>query len=164
MKSTDRLLIGIVAGVVVLVAAGFAVALLRPEPAYKPDDTPEGVTHNYLLALRLGDLDRAYGYLSPTLPGYPPLASSFERDVRNNDYIFGQDETSALEVVSSQISGLHATVSVRKTTFNQGGLFESSEYSRTFEVELKRDASSNAWKLIEADAFWLLCWTNRRGC
>jgi hypothetical protein len=70
MKGTDRFLIGIVAGVVILVVAVLAIALLRPnQPSYEPDDTAEGVAHNYLLALQLEDYGRAQGCLSRSLPG-----------------------------------------------------------------------------------------------
>jgi len=78
MKNTDKFLVGIVVGVVVLVATAFAVALLRPKPTYQLEDTPKGVAHNYLLALQQEDYKRAYGYLSPTIEGYPTSAEAFE--------------------------------------------------------------------------------------
>ena len=81
MKSTDRFLIGIVIGVVVLVIAAFGVAFLGPKPAYQSDDTPEGVAHNYLLAIQREDYARAYGYLSPDLRGYPASDEQFIEDM-----------------------------------------------------------------------------------
>jgi hypothetical protein len=71
MKSTDKFLIGIVVGIVLLVVAAFVITLARPEPTYQVEGTPESVAHNYLLALQKEDYQRAYGYLSPTLKGYP---------------------------------------------------------------------------------------------
>ncbi|HOF89582.1 MAG TPA: hypothetical protein PLZ36_15990, partial [Armatimonadota bacterium] len=69
MHTSDKWLIGIVIGAALLVCAAVAVTVLRPKPAYRADDTPAGVTHNYLLALKQRDYARAYGYLSPTLSG-----------------------------------------------------------------------------------------------
>ena len=71
MKSSDRFLMVIIIGIVLLAAGAFALTLSRHEPAYQSDDTPEGVAHNYLLALLKEDFSLAYGYLSLTLDSYP---------------------------------------------------------------------------------------------
>lgn len=61
----DKFLIGILAGIAVLVAAALMIFFLRQESVvYGPEDTPEGVIHNYVLALEKGDYNRAYGYLA----------------------------------------------------------------------------------------------------
>ena len=52
MKSTDKVLIAIVAGIILLIIVAFVVALAKPEPTYQAEDTPEGVAYNYLLALQ----------------------------------------------------------------------------------------------------------------
>ena len=52
MKTTDKILIGIVAGIILLIIVALVVTLSRPEPTYQPEDTPEGIAHNYLLALQ----------------------------------------------------------------------------------------------------------------
>jgi hypothetical protein len=162
MKVTDRFLVGIVAGVVLLVGVAFAVAFLRPEPEYRPDDTPEGVTHNYLLALRQYDYARAHGYLSPRLPGYPANSEEFAQDVRDNSYNFDLDDRSVtLEVESARLTGNTATVTVRRTVFYGGGLFDSSEYSGSFDVRLRREGGG--WKIVEAGQYWAYCWGSR-GC
>ena len=87
-KSSNRLLIAIVIGAVVLVGIAIGVTLLQPEPDYLTDDTPEGVAHNYLLALDKGEYQQAYSYLSPTLPGYPIDLESFTENVEDNPYRF----------------------------------------------------------------------------
>jgi len=51
MKSSDRFLIVIIIGIVLLAGGAFALTLTRPEPTYRSEDTPEGVATNYLLAL-----------------------------------------------------------------------------------------------------------------
>ena len=163
MKNTDKFLTGIVIAVVLLVGAAFAVALLRPKPVYRSEDAPEGVAHNYLLALQQRDYDRAYGYLSPTIDGYPASAQAFATDIQNNSWNFRLDDTSTtLEVDSARITGDQATVTVRETRFNQGGLFESSQYTNTFEMRLRR--GEGVWRITGSDAYWAYCWDDKDGC
>lgn len=61
----DRFLMGILIGIAVLVVASVGLFLFRQESqSYLPEDTPEAVVHNYVLALHRHDFDRAYGYLA----------------------------------------------------------------------------------------------------
>jgi hypothetical protein len=164
MKGTDKFLLAIVAGVVVLVGAVLAVALLRPnEPSYQPDDTPEGVAHNYLLALQSEDYERAYSYLSPTLPGYPADAETFERNVHNSRWSFGYyDDDVSLAVDAATVSGDWAKIVVRKTEFYRGGLFDSGQHSTTFDMTLRRE--EGVWKVTDSDRYWASCWNSSQGC
>ncbi|MFQ5854248.1 MAG: hypothetical protein ACE5LU_01190 [Anaerolineae bacterium] len=163
MKGTDRFLIGIVAGVVLLVGVAFAVAFLRPEPSYRPEDTPEGVAHNYLFALQQEDYARAYGYLSPTLKGYPASVEIFTEDIHDHRWSFRTDRDSVtLEVESARITGNRVLVSVRETRFYGRRLFDSSQYTNTFDMKLQRE--NGAWKIIASDSYWLECWDELRGC
>lgn len=164
MKTTDKLLTGIVVGVVLLVVVAFGVALLRPKPAYQLDDTPEGVTHNYLLALKQEDYARAYGYLSPDLRGYPTTYEDFLADIGDYTGRFGWNTSSSLTIVSTRLSGEVVLVTVRERTFSNGGLLNSSSYSTEFIVTVKRAAASGDWRLINADAYWAECWTKNGGC
>jgi len=54
----------ILAGVLALVVLALAVYFLRPQPDYVDDSTPQGVVHNYVLAVYRADYDRAYDYLA----------------------------------------------------------------------------------------------------
>lgn len=164
MKGTDKFLIGIVAGIVVLVGVVLALALLRPHQlSYLPDSTPEGTAHNYLLALELEEYERAYGYLSPMLPGYPDGLAAFERDVQSNRWSFGRagDDVS-LAVESASVSGNRAKIVVRRTQFHTGGLFDSGQYSSTFEMTLRRE--QDEWKVADSDRYWAACWGSSAGC
>lgn len=61
----DKFLTGILVGVGVLVVAAVGLFFLRQdEQTYMAEDTPDGVAHNYVLAIQMGDYDRAYGYLA----------------------------------------------------------------------------------------------------
>jgi hypothetical protein len=142
MKGTDKFLIGIVGGVLILVVVAFAIAFLRPKPSYQPEDTPEGVTYNYLFAVRKADYARAYGYLSPTLKGYPASAEAFTNTVNDHKWSFRTDTSSALSVQSTRVSGAQVIVTVREAAFYPGGLFGSGESTSTFDVTLTRAAGS----------------------
>jgi len=163
MKGTDKFLIAIIAGVAILVAVVFALTLLRfNAPQYQVEDTPEGVVHNYLLALELQEYERARSYLSPTLPGYPADADQFDADVDRDSYQFGRygDDVS-LAVESADVRGDKAKVVVRQTVFYREFLFGGGESSSTFDVTLRREGG--VWKIATAAMYWSPCWTARGG-
>ncbi|MBW2589509.1 MAG: hypothetical protein JRD71_02105, partial [Deltaproteobacteria bacterium] len=62
----DRFLIGILVGIGVLITAALVVFFTRQGDGqtYMQESTPDGVVHNYVLALQQGDFQKAYGYLS----------------------------------------------------------------------------------------------------
>jgi len=161
VKGTDKFLIAIVVGVVILVAAAFALTLLRVNvPQYQAEDTPQGVVHNYLVALQLDEYERARSYLSPTLPGYPADADQFAADVDRAPYQVGRyNDDLSLAVESANVQGDKAGVTVRKTLFYRGGLFDSGESSYTFDVTVRREGG--AWKITAAEEYWSDCWTTR---
>jgi hypothetical protein len=162
MKRSDKYLILIVAGALLLVAITLVVTLTRPEPAYRDEDTPEGVAHNYLLALQQEDFERAFGYLSPSLDGHPEDVDAFREDIRRYSWRFQVSEDTTLSIVSSKTSDDDATVTVRETRFVVGDLFESSERIRTFEMALAREGSD--WMIEDADSYFAPCWNTEQGC
>lgn len=161
MKKTDKLLIGIVAGIVVLVLVAFGIALSRPKPTYQAEDRPEGVAFNYLFALQQEDYERAYGYLSPTLVRYPRTVEKFREQVRDYSWNFRslEDTSTTLEVDSVEVNGQQAYVGIRETQFYEGDLFSSSEYSHVFEMTLLQDENGQ-WKIERSDSYWVQCWSN----
>ena len=161
MRGTDKFLMAIVAGVVILVAVAFVLTLLRVNaPQYQAEDTPEGVVHNYLVALQLEEYERARSYLSPTLPGYPADAEQFAADVDRASYQFGRyNDDVSLAVESANVQGDKAKVVVRKTVFYRGDLFDTGESSYTFYVTVRREGG--AWKIAAAEEYWSECWTAR---
>lgn len=163
MKSPDKFLIGIIIAVVVLLAVVFGVILSRPAVEYQSEDTPAGVAHNYLLALQDEDYERAYGYLSRELSGYPESTIQFKRDVDRYSWRFRSSSSVSLSVESSDfLRDDHAHVDVRETRFYSGDLFSSSQSTSNFVIELV--LIDNEWKIIDADYYFSYCWTYDDGC
>jgi hypothetical protein len=162
MKSSNKFLIGIVIGAVLLISASIIIVLHKPEPTYQPEDTPGGVAHNYLLALQNEDYDRAYTYLSSTLPGYPATVSQFTESIEDYSWYFqlGTDTTLAVDTV--EITGSKAVILVRETRFQNRGLFENSTRISTFEMDLKK--VGDQWKIVDSDRYFVWCWGNESGC
>jgi len=165
MKKTDKILIGIVAGILLLVVIAFGVALSKPKPAYQADDTPEGVAFNYLFALQQEDYERAYGYLSPAILGYPRSLQAFKNDIRNRSWAFNRvrDASTTLEVEWAEISGELADVKIQETRFYEGDLFSSGQSTSEFDMTLRQDAKGQ-WKIVGSGRYWLSCWNNLAGC
>ena len=161
MRSTDRVLLGIVLGAVLLAGGTLALILLRPEPTYLGEDTPEGVAHNYLLALQREDYSRAFGYLSPNLSGYPRSAQQFEQDVEDSYQFQGINEGS-LTIANAAVRGTQATVEIRETIFYGGGLFDGGQYVNTFKVDLTRVGGE--WKITDSERYLLSCWHTPGDC
>ncbi len=162
MKSTDKFLIGIVAGIVLLIVVALVVTLTRPEPRYQVEDTPEGVAHNYLLALQKEEYERAYGYLSPTLKGYPASPDKFAEHVQDDSRRFRLDTDTTLSIKSTTVTGSRATVTVCESRFHGGDLFDSSQYTYVFEMELGLE--DDGWKIVDSDYYFARCWEREEGC
>ncbi|NIM96395.1 MAG: hypothetical protein GTO18_22070 [Anaerolineales bacterium] len=162
MKGTDRFLIAFVIGVVILVVIAFAVTLLRPEPEYQVEDSPEGVAHNYLLALQKEDYERAYSYLSRQLEGYPTSTEDFTEDVQDYSWAFRSGRNSTLTIESVDVADYKADVTVRETQFYGGGIFDSSQSINTFEMFLQMEHGD--WKIADSEYYFAYCWTFENGC
>ncbi len=163
-EQTDRFLIAIVAGAFALVVSAFLLARSLPEPVYQSEGTPEGVAQNYLLALRQRDFERAYGYLSSELPGYPDTAEAFGELVLDYPWEFGIDERDGgqLQVIETDVSEERASVRVRETRFRSDGLFDSGQSTHIFRIKLQRKDGS--WSIRHAGSYWSHCLTEKSVC
>ena len=116
-QNSNKLLIAIVVGIVVIVIVAFLIVLRRPDPEYQADDTPAGVTHNYLLAIQQGDHQRAFEYLSPTLE-HPADAQAFLSSIEESPWEFQLQQDVSLAIESTTMPAENsANVTVRQTTF-----------------------------------------------
>lgn len=162
MTYNDKFLIGIVAGILLLVVIAFVITLIRPEPMYQAEDNPKSVAHNYLLALQKQNYERAYGYLSPTLRGYPASAAKFTQDVLAWLWTFRLNADTTLAVTSARTTGSQAVVKVRESRFYDDGLLGRNQYTTTFEIRLQIERGE--WKIVDADEYFLRCWKQSTGC
>lgn len=160
MKGNDKLLLGIVGGIVLLIVIAFVVTLSKPEAAYQSEDTPEGVVHNYLLALQKADNQRAYSYLSKNLEGYPRSLAEFSEDIDHNPFAGYFDEVSSFSIDSATIYGEHATVTVKESVLG-GGLWGGQNF-QIYGVEVEQ--VDGDWKIIDSDHHLLWCWKVKQGC
>jgi len=84
----DRFLTGILIGIAVLVVAALAVFFTRDDTqTYVSEDTPEGVTHNYVVAILNKDYKKAYTYLADldNKPTYEQFRDAFIKGMVNPD-------------------------------------------------------------------------------
>jgi hypothetical protein len=160
---TDRFMAAIVAAIIVIVATAFAVALRLPEPSFQAEDSPEAVVHNYLLAIRQQQYDRAYKYLAQDLPGYPDSEARFIADVNGCRWCFGMDsEPATMAVQTTSMADGRAWVRIRATTFHEGDLFGSSEYTSAFTMVAERQGGK--WRLVRGESYWIDCWHDPEAC
>ena len=76
----DKFLTGILIGIAVLILLALGLFFLRQERReYVAEDTPNGVVHNYVLAVLNKDYQKAYTYLAelPSKPTYEEFRSAF---------------------------------------------------------------------------------------
>ncbi len=83
----DKFLIGILIGIGALVLLALGLFFIRQESKrdYIADSTPDGVVHNYVLAVLNKDYQKAYGYLADLdyKPAYEDFRQSFFKGMVN---------------------------------------------------------------------------------
>jgi hypothetical protein len=147
----DRFLLGILVGIGILVLAALALFFTRQDRAeYQAEDTPDGVVHNYALALYRGDLQQAYGYLAeaPYKPTYNEFREAyFDRFIDPNNV--------GLEIGETEIEGDQAFV-LLYLVHSPSDPF-SSGYRGTETARLERQ--EGAWKIRSMPyQFWAYDW------
>ncbi|MCB9111373.1 MAG: hypothetical protein H6634_08985 [Anaerolineales bacterium] len=102
----DKFLTGILIGVGALIILALVLFFFRQDKRdYLPDDTPEGVTHNYALAVLNKDYEKAYGYLADLK--YKPTYEEFRQSFLNG---MANPENTGLDVGAATITGDEAVV------------------------------------------------------
>jgi hypothetical protein len=142
----DRFLTGILLGIVVLVVIALAVFFIRSDnQSYVSEDVPEGVVHNYVLAVLNGDYQKAYGYLADLdhKPTYENFRDAFIKGTVNPD-------NSAVDIGKSEINGDTASVEV-VLIYNPSDPF-STGYRDVQRAILVRQSS--AWKISSMPTYY----------
>ena len=148
----DRFLTGILVGIVVLVVIALAVFFLRQgSQSYISEDVPEGVVHNYVLAVLNDDYEKAYGYLADldNKPAYDQFRDAFLTGVVNPN-------NSAVDIGTSEVTDDTASVEVA-LIYNASDPF-STGYRDVQRAVLVRQ--NGAWKLSSMPGyyFWDYNW------
>lgn len=151
----DRFVIGVVVGVLVLVAAGILTVLLLPTAqTYVDDATPAGVVHNYYVALEQGDLRRAYDYLAPSLQA----RVSYDRFAAEGGGGLGPPGRRARVVIDEvREEGDTARVVVMLTYPQEGWLFfGGGSYSLQENLVLRR--GPEGWRISDGPFYFREPW------
>lgn len=148
----DRFLIGILIGIGLLVVVALAVFFTRQDTqTYVSDDTPEGVVHNYVVAVLNKDYEKAYGYLADleNKPTYEQFRDAFVTGVVNPN-------NSAVDIGGSEVTGDNASVEVAL-------IYNPSDPFSTGYRDVQRALLVNqggAWKISSMPSyyFWEYSW------
>ena len=142
----DRFLTGILVGIAVLVVVALAVFFIRKDTqVYVSEDTPEGIVHNYVLAVLNDDYEKAYGYLADLdhKPTYEQFRNAFIQGAVNPN-------NSAVDVGQAEINNDTATVEVAMI-YNPSDPFSTGyrDVQRAILVQ-----QSSAWKISSMPTYY----------
>ena len=136
----DRFLMIILGGIGLLVISTILIFIIRRNSqAYGPEDTPDGVLRNYILAISQEDYAKAYSYLpdSETKPDY----GKFQQRMRGK---MSSIRHTALKIISVEASDSEAKINVVITREGSDPFFDN-RYSTNQTVLLR--LQDGAWKL-----------------
>ncbi len=148
----DRFLTGILIGIAALVVVALIVFFMRKDTqSYISDASPEGVVHNYVLAVLNGDYKKAYDYLADldNKPTYEQFRNAFIQGTVNPN-------NSAVDIGKSEVNEDTASVEV-SLIYNPSDPF-STGYRDIQRAILVRQ--NGAWKLSSMPGyyFWDYSW------
>jgi hypothetical protein len=141
----DRFLTGILIGIAVLIVAALVVYFTRQNQAtYVPDTTPDGVVHNYVLAILNKDYQKAYGYLADL--DYKPTLDQFRQA-----FAVGRlnPAGNGIKVGKASVTGNDASVEVNMVNTPSDPF--SSGYNNVGTAQLVRQ--NGAWKISTMPAY-----------
>ena len=148
----DRFLTGILIGIGVLVVIALTVFFTRKDTqSYGAEDVPEGVVHNYVVAILNKDYEKAYGYLAD-LPHKPTL-DAFRQSFLNGGV---NPNNAAVDIGTSDVVGEEASVEV-VLIYSPGDPFSSGYRDAQRAVLVKQNG---AWKIswMPTYYFWDYSW------
>ncbi len=148
----DRFLTGILVGIGVLIVAALVVFFTRQnQPSYSGQDTPDGVVHDYVLAVLNKDYQKAYGYLADldNKPTFAQFRQAFAVGKMNPG-------DTGIKIGTVSTTGEDATVEV-SMVYAAGDPF-SSGYSNVGTAQLIRQGG--VWKISSMPTYniWDYSW------
>ncbi len=147
----DRFLTAILIGIGLLVIVALLVFFTRQNITYLSEDTPEGVVHNYVLAVLNKDYRKAYSYLADL--EYKPTYEEF-RQTFVTGYLGAADQ--GFRIGAGKVVDDEATVEIA-TIYAPSDPF-STDYNNLGEAHLIRQ--DGRWKIASLPAynFWNYSW------
>jgi len=104
----DKFLTGILLGIGVLIAAALIIFFSRQDKQiYLAETTPDGVVHNYVLALLNKDYQKAYGYLADL--DHKPTFEAFRKSFATGSL---SPSSAGVKIGRVDVTGEDATVEV----------------------------------------------------
>lgn len=155
-RQPDRFLIGIVAGLIVLlIAAAISVIFLRQPAQDLPADSPGGTVQRFYTALQKSDYAGAYNYLSDSMSNKPNLVEFINYNTSYYPNGYHNSDQQRIRIDNITVNGDDATVPVAVTTYyDSGGPFGSSgDYTSTEVFSLHRD--NGTWLITIAPPQYL---------
>jgi hypothetical protein len=147
----DKFLTGILIGIGALIVLALALFFTRQDKRdYLSEDTPEGVAHNYALAVLDKDYKKAYGYLAELKykPTYDEFRQSFLNGMVNPDGM-------GLDVGEADIHGDEAVVNIT-LYYSYSDPFETRAGYSENALLVKQEG---AWKISKMPSnFWDWNW------
>ncbi len=148
----DRFLTGILIGIGLLILAALAIFFVRQDKqTYVSDDAPEGVVHNYVLAVINKDYEKAYGYLADieNKPTFDEFRQAFAVGRVN-------PSNAGIRIGKAEITGDTASVEV-DMIYTPGDPF-SSGYNNVGSAQLLKQ--NGMWKISMMPAYtvWDYSW------
>lgn len=160
-SASDKLLLAIVVAIVLLIIVAFVIVSRRPEPQFQGQDTPEGVVHDYLLALQLGDYEHAYSFLSPKI-AYPANVNEFYDSLRERPWEFALSDNLSQVIESQERISENSVAVVVREIYNTNSLFAGDDYFEIFRMRVEDDGQG--WKLVSGERYWSTCWGEENKC
>jgi hypothetical protein len=148
----DRFLTWILIGIAILIVAALAVFFTRQNQAsYVSDQTPDGVVHNYVVAVLKKDYQRAYGYLADldNKPTYDEFRKAFAVGSLNPSNI-------GIKIGAANVNGDDASVEV--DTVNSPSDPFSETYNNVGSAQLVKQ--NGVWKISSMPTYnlWDYSW------
>lgn len=153
----DRFLTGILIGIGVLILLALVLFFMRQDKrAYVDDGTPDGVVHNYVLAVLNKDYEKAYGYLADldNKPTYDEFRRSFFNGSLSNNQNMGVD------VGTVEIHGNEAIVSLTLVYTSNDPFSSGYQNQESAMLEMQ----NGKWKLssMPTYSYWDYNWYQKQ--
>jgi hypothetical protein len=147
MKSSNKWLLGFGTALGILVILAIVLVLIMPgdnEIELLPENTPEGVVQRYIYAIKDGDYEEAYGYLSTLAIADQERYDSFEewsRLIVNR----GNTDPWRATISDAEYRGGNTFVTVTIEIFDPEGMLRDPVKKRYYPFTLEKQ--DNAWKI-----------------